>query len=84
MKKLVAKGADVREQDDLGNTLLHYAARGGHPPMVKTLVGLGVSVLAQTEDGSTALHGAAQFGHAEMVKELVLSRHCKPKWSLIG
>lgn len=50
-----------------GDTVLHYAARHGHLPVLSYLVeGLGVDVEVRNNDYKRALHEAASMGH----------RHC--------
>ncbi len=44
LKKLVAEGADVDEQDEEGRTALHFAAGYGELDCVKVLIGAKVRV----------------------------------------
>ena len=62
-------------QGELGRTLLHYAAIGGHVEIVKLLLeDPRVDVRAVDKTGCSALHHAAVKGHVEVVK-LFLEDH---------
>jgi len=75
VKELLASGAQVDARDDDGWQPLHYAARGGHLPVVKYLIEeQGVQVDAKSTYGSQPLHFAAWHGHLPVVKYLVGER----------
>lgn len=52
------------------DTLLHYAARGGHLDIVRQLIELGVSPLAKNLFNETPLFYAAEEGHSEIAELL--------------
>ncbi|HEU4892417.1 MAG TPA: ankyrin repeat domain-containing protein [Vicinamibacterales bacterium] len=58
---LVAAGADVEAQNELGNRPLHLSASYGHPTVTKLLLARGAAVGARDRGGKTPLHAAA-FG----------------------
>jgi ankyrin repeat protein/beta-lactamase regulating signal transducer with metallopeptidase domain len=60
----------VKARDVQGETLLHWAARGGHLDLVKELLARGAEIAARTDLGETPLYLAAYAGHLEMVSEL--------------
>lgn len=52
-------------QDDEGATALHFAARGGHTPILDRLLLMGAPVVTDSW-GGTPLHDAAENGHVEV------------------
>ena len=70
VRRMVAAGADVHEQGELGWGPLHLAAARGHVETVKTLVELSAHKNAMAAFGLTPLHCAAAGGHVETVKVL--------------
>jgi ankyrin repeat protein len=65
---------DLDKKDDFGGqTLLVYAARGGHEDLVKLLLNAGADIEAKTNSGITALMEAAE-SNEEKVVELLLDR----------
>ena len=58
---LVAAGADVEAQNELGDRPLHLSASYGHPSVAKLLLARGAAVAAGDRGGKTPLHAAA-FG----------------------
>ena len=73
VRRMVAAGADVHEQGELGWGPLHLAAARGHVETVKTLVELGARLGVRTAGGETALQMSVRHGHhqlAEVLREL--------------
>lgn len=52
-------------RDDEGATALHFAARGGHTPILDRLLLMGAPVVTDSW-GGTPLHDAAENGHVEV------------------
>ena len=72
VKLFVETGMSVNTRaGDLGLTVLHVAAGGGHLAVVKFLVGAGVSLTDTDKGGNTALLRAAWQGHLAVVEFLV-------------
>ncbi|QLG46286.1 ankyrin repeat domain-containing protein [Costertonia aggregata] len=55
----VSKGLDLKSTDDHGNGVFHYAAKGGHIPLLKTLVKKGLPYTTVNNKGQNALHMAS-------------------------
>ncbi|XP_014274325.1 ankyrin repeat, PH and SEC7 domain containing protein secG [Halyomorpha halys] len=53
---------------------LHWAALGGHVPVIRVLLKFGASIRSLDEDNNTALHLAAVSGSPDAVQELVLAK----------
>ena len=68
VKKLVANDADVNKP---GWTPLHYAATGGHVPVVEFLLDESAYIDAESPNGTTPLMMAAMYGSPEAVKALI-------------
>jgi ankyrin repeat protein len=68
VKKLVANDADVNKP---GWTALHYAATGGHVPIVEFLLDESAYIDAESPNGTTPLMMAAMYGSPEAVKFLI-------------
>ena len=68
VKKLVANDADVNKP---GWTPLHYAATGGHVPIVEFLLDESAYIDAESPNGTTPLMMAAMYGSPEAVKFLI-------------
>lgn len=68
---LIDHGASVTAVDDLRNTPLHEAARGGHLACAKLLITHGASVTAVGWAEETPLHRAAVGGHLACTKLLI-------------
>lgn len=68
MELLLESGAPV-DQDYLGTTVLHWAARGGHNGLTRLLIDAGADINAVgrkfTRDGETPLQHAIAREHAE-------------------
>ena len=73
IKLLLARGAEVDSEDDMGVTPLHQAAGSGDQTMLQPLLARGAGVNATSDNGETPLHRAAQSGHPQAV-ELLLAR----------
>ena len=56
---LIAAGADVEAQNELGDRPLHLSASYGHPEVAKLLLARGAAVGARDRGGKTPLHAAA-------------------------
>jgi ankyrin repeat protein len=67
-QQLVATNADINKP---GWTALHYAAIGGHLPLVKLLVDRNAYIDAESPEGATPLMMAAQAGEAKIVAYLL-------------
>jgi ankyrin repeat protein len=70
LRLLIDKGADPKQQDAQGNTLLHFAR---DPDLISFLVGSGVNVDAVNKKGETALEIAAKNGMLEKAATLALN-----------
>ena len=78
---LLAAGADVDAESNIGETALHYAAAYGHADVVELLVSAGANVNAQDKDGWTALFWASFKGYVAVV-ELLLASGAVDKYAL--
>ena len=68
VKKLVNNDADVNKP---GWTPLHYAATGGHVPVIEFLLDESAYIDAESPNGTTPLMMAAMYGSPEAVKALI-------------
>ena len=68
VKKLVERDADVNKT---GWTPLHYAATGGHVPVIEFLLEHSAYIDAESPNGTTPLMMAAMYGSPEAVKHLI-------------
>ena len=68
VKKLVARDADINKT---GWTPLHYAATGGHVPVIEFLLEHSAYIDAESPNGTTPLMMAAMYGSPEAVKHLI-------------
>jgi ankyrin repeat protein len=67
-QKLIARDADVNKP---GWTPLHYAATGGHTPVMRLLLENHAYIDAASPNGSTPLMMAAKYGSAPAVQLLL-------------
>jgi len=65
---LVARGAEINKT---GWTPLHYAATGGHVPVIALLLDKKAAINAESPNGSTPLMMASMYGSPEAVKHLI-------------
>jgi uncharacterized protein len=68
VQKLVDNDADVNKT---GWTPLHYAASGGHVPVIAYLLENSAYIDAESPNGTTPLMMAAMYGSPEGVKHLI-------------
>ena len=68
VEKLVDNDADVNKT---GWTPLHYAASGGHVPVIAHLLEHSAYIDAESPNGTTPLMMAAMYGSPEAVKHLI-------------
>jgi ankyrin repeat protein len=68
VQMLVENDADVNKS---GWTPLHYAASGGHVPVIAHLLEHGAYIDAESPNGTTPLMMAAMYGSPESVKSLI-------------
>ncbi|WP_237699752.1 ankyrin repeat domain-containing protein [Coxiella burnetii] len=60
---LASSKVDVNSQDNLGNTLIHYAIQKGHLPYVITLINNGARLDLQNKKGETPLETTDESGN---------------------
>jgi ankyrin repeat protein len=70
---LLARGANVNEQDDFGRTVLIDVAQSGSPTLLRLLLAHGAQVNARDENGWTALMCAAFGDQPDNVRLLLES-----------
>ena len=68
VQKLVENDADVNKT---GWAPLHYAASGGHVPVIEHLLEHSAYIDAESPNGTTPLMMAAMYGSPEAVKSLI-------------
>jgi ankyrin repeat protein len=73
MRLLLARGADVNQANDYGNTALHLAAGRGHEEIVLTLLSSGADISRKGYRGKTPLMDASLRGHVAVVRLLLRS-----------
>ena len=66
-EQLVADGADLNCQDEIGQTPLHAAAEQGRTKLVRRLLNLGAQPNVRDFDGDTPLDVASFREHTEIV-----------------
>ncbi|KAK3268431.1 hypothetical protein CYMTET_23069 [Cymbomonas tetramitiformis] len=70
VKLRISKGEDITQQDDLGLTPLHYAARAGKGICLELLLNNGADPNRRCHLGRTPLHYAARYGFSQVVGSL--------------
>jgi len=73
-KRLIENGADVRAEDQHGNSVLHIAAQNGRTGIVEDLILGGADVNKGNNHKNTALHLAAQNGWSEIARILLTAK----------
>jgi len=72
VKYLLSKGANTNEQDDYGNSPLHWTCRVGDEDLFDLLVKKDSSLLQlKNNDGKTILHTACEFGYPKLVQKIL-------------
>ena len=71
VRRLVRLGADVKERDLIGGTVLHWAADHGQVDVMLALVALGADKEAVDAAGLRPLHWAAVAGRLAAVRALL-------------
>ena len=64
------QAAGINDRDEYGHTALHYAARLGHPDIIKYLIQLGAEPVAVNKDKETPLMLAVKAGQTQAVQIL--------------
>ncbi|MDR2148161.1 MAG: ankyrin repeat domain-containing protein [Tannerella sp.] len=79
VKKLLALGADISVTDNLGNNVLHYAARQENLEVLNVILDTNVDVNLKSEGGykQTALFAPAEVGRIPILRTL-LERGANP------
>ncbi len=80
---LIAKGANVKANNNNGFTALHLAASEGHKEVVELLIANGADVNAG-DGGWTPLHGAADGGTSPETVELLIAKGADVNAKAIG
>ena len=68
---LLDRGVPIDTKDDKGDSLLHWAAWGGHVTTMRLLIRRGCDVDSVDSMGGTPLHCAAAMGQTKAVQELI-------------
>ena len=71
IKRLLDRGADVDERDELLQTPLDVASKEGKLEIATTLIKYGADVNSRDTIGWTPLHTAARYGHIDVVRLLL-------------
>lgn len=77
----IKNGADMKEQDEDGNTALMLACAIGEPRLIKPVLAETKEVLAANKNGETALHFTARSGREDGAK-LFLKKEYVPDINL--
>jgi len=67
---LLDKGIDVNQQDDMGNTALHYAVEIQNPYLAYRLVSKNANIHIKNNDGMSALENAKKLGNEDIIHAL--------------
>jgi ankyrin repeat protein len=78
MRLLIARGADVKARDEVGNTVLIRAAKSCALPVVEALVDAGADIRAMNKEGLTPL-AVALGGQNWDVAEYLVERGARLK-----
>ncbi|MBV8660627.1 MAG: ankyrin repeat domain-containing protein [Candidatus Dependentiae bacterium] len=73
VKRLINLGADVNQENEIGEILLHLAARFNAFKAIPLLIDAGADVNKQDIGGYTPLHRAAQNEAIEAIQRLILA-----------
>lgn len=65
LEKVTFTDVGLTARDDDGATVLHFAARGGHTPILDRLLLMGAPIMRDSW-GGTPLHDAAENGQMEV------------------
>ena len=68
---LLDEGVEIDIKDDVGMSLLHWAAQYGHVTTMRLLIRRGCNVDSADGRGLTALHVAAGMGQTKAVRDLI-------------
>ena len=71
IKRLLDRGADVDERDQLIHTPLHLVSWNGMHEIAEILIGYGADVNSRDIYGWTPLHMAARYGHVNIAQLLL-------------
>mmetsp|Transcript_35081 Transcript_35081/g.79858 ORF Transcript_35081/g.79858 Transcript_35081/m.79858 type:complete len:161 (+) Transcript_35081:70-552(+) len=76
VNRLIGNGADVHEEDEDGDTPLHFAAGNGLSEVVHLLLEMRADITARNKNnnGMTPLHLAAEYDHLEVARALLDAR----------
>ena len=69
--EIIRAGADVTVRDNVGSTILHWAAGADHVDTVELVLDHGMDIEVLDHYGETALHEAARCGALNAVKALI-------------
>ncbi|KAG8222005.1 hypothetical protein J437_LFUL002766 [Ladona fulva] len=69
---LATNGANLEASDIHGDTPLFWAARQGHPEVIRALAAADLNMGMQNKNGETCLHVACRYGHTAVVQQLTL------------
>ena len=64
---LIRLGADLNDDDKVGETILFWASAGGYEEMVEIMLQNGVNINAKDNKGNTALAIAFMAGNMDIV-----------------
>ncbi|XP_024543840.1 ankyrin repeat domain-containing protein 1-like isoform X2 [Selaginella moellendorffii] len=73
-KYLIIRNSDVKMQNAVGDTALHWAALRGDEELVKMIINKMAEINAVGECGNTPLHLACSRNYVQIAKILILAR----------